>query len=71
MPYFKGDYTAEQLEVMRRAASECAARLGVQGRIPDERDIAVAILAAASQGCMSLDELIAAGMASIRNRRLQ
>jgi len=70
MPYFKGDYTAEQLEVMRRAASECAARLGVQGRIPDERDIAIAILTAANTGSTSLDELIAAGMASVSNRPL-
>lgn len=68
MPYFKGDFTAEQLEIMRKAASECAALLGVQGRIPDERDIAVAILSSASSGCWQHEDLVAAALAAVRNR---
>lgn len=68
MPYFKGDFTAEQLEIMRRAAAECAAVLGVRGSIPDERKIAVAILTAANAGCWRHGDLVALGLATARSK---
>lgn len=69
MPYFQGDFTTEQLHIMRAAASECAAGAGVQGIVPDERDIAVAILEAAQAGCFDHGKLVAAGLAALRRRR--
>lgn len=68
MPFFKGDFTAEQLEVMRRAASECALVLGVQGDVPKERDIAIAILEAANSGCWKHGDLVAIGLATARQQ---
>ncbi len=51
---------------MRQAAAECARRLGVEGDVEKERDIALAILRAASIGERNLDDLIAAGLATNR-----
>lgn len=70
MPYFKGDFTADQLQIMRAAASECAIILGARGSIPDERDIAVAILTAANAGCWKHGDLVALGLAAVRKREM-
>lgn len=65
MPYFRGDFTTAQLHIMRAAASECAARAGVYGQVDAERDIAIAILTAASKGIWDMGELVAAGLAAV------
>ncbi|WP_181313785.1 hypothetical protein [Phreatobacter cathodiphilus] len=67
MPYFSSDFSTPELELMRRAAADCARTLGVAGDVEKERDIALAILRAASAGERSLDQLIAAGVAAIKS----
>ena len=70
MPFFKGDFTAEQLEAMRKAAAECSAAAGVGGQVHKERDIALAILATAVAGRLTHDEMVAAGLAALRGNAL-
>ncbi len=66
MSYFLEVFSTAELELMRRAAADCSRTLGVEGDVEKERDIALAILRAASFGERSLDQLIAAGLAAIR-----
>jgi len=66
MSYFSGDFSTADLELMRRAAANCAQTLGVEGDGEKERDIALAILRAASAGERGLDQLIAAGLAAVK-----
>jgi hypothetical protein len=66
MPFFKGDFSTEELQVMRSATADCAKLLGVEGNVDRERDIAIGILTAAKSGKRSLADLVAAGLAAGR-----
>jgi hypothetical protein len=65
MPYFKGDFTTLQLQLMRDAAAETAKALSVQGDADKERDIALAILKAATAGEWTKGDLVKAAMAEV------
>jgi len=67
MSYFSGEFSTLELQLMRQAAADCARTLGVEGDVDKERDIALAILRAASIGERNLEQLIAAGLAAIRS----
>jgi hypothetical protein len=69
MPYFPGNFTAEQLEVMRGALAEASAILGARGKQEMERDLALIILSAAYSGCFKKDDLVALATAVFRKRR--
>ncbi|PHJ50660.1 hypothetical protein VF02_38110 [Nostoc linckia z1] len=66
MPYFSGNFTQEQLHIMRQAASTCAKALHVEGDQDKEREIVLAILQEASAGKFDLDHLIAVGLAALK-----
>lgn len=70
MPYFSGNFSTAELQLMRQAAADCAKTLGVEGDADKERDIALAILRAASAGERDLEKLIAAGLVYGRSRDL-
>lgn len=57
MAYFSCNFSTAELELMRRAAADGARTLGVEGDVDQERDIALAILRAASAGERNLEQL--------------
>jgi hypothetical protein len=65
MPYFKGDFTTLQLQLMRDASAETAKALCVEGDADKERDIAFAILKAATAGEWTKDDLVKAAVAEV------